>query len=109
MKYGVYIIEDCGTGTRSMPFYAESDLVAKRQFAATLRTLPPSVRGDFKVVCIACYDDFTLEFASDRRQDSVCSGADDDISKIVAMDAPFYQRGNIDRAPVSVSGGVDHE
>ena len=68
MKYGVYIIEDCGTGTRSMPFYAESDLVAKRQFAATLRTLPPSVRGDFKVDCIACYDDFTLEFASDRRQ-----------------------------------------
>ena len=83
--------------------------VAKRQFAATLRTLPPSVRGDFKVDCIACYDDFTLEFASDRRQDSVCSGADDDISKIVAMDAPFYQRGNIDRAPVSVSGGDDHE
>ena len=33
MKYGVYVIEDGGTGTRSMPFYAESDLVAKRQFS----------------------------------------------------------------------------
>ena len=42
MKYGVYIIQDCGTGTKSMPFFAESDIVAKRQFAATLRTLPRS-------------------------------------------------------------------
>ena len=32
-----------------------------------------------------------------------------DIMKIIEIDAPFYQRGNIDRAPVSVSGGDDHE
>ena len=37
MKYGVYVIEDGGTGTRSMPFFAESNVVAKRQFAAMLR------------------------------------------------------------------------
>ena len=41
MKYGVYVIQDCGTGTKSMPFFAESDIVAKRQFSATLRTLVP--------------------------------------------------------------------
>ena len=110
MRYGVYIIQDSGTGTKSMPFFAESDIVAKRQFAATLRTLPPSVRSDFSVFVLADYDDFTGEFCENKRGDvHVCNGADDDISKIVAMDAPFYQRGNIDRAPVSVSGGVDHE
>ena len=59
MKYGVYIIQDCGTGTKSMPFFAESDIVAKRQFAAMLRTLPPSVRSDFSVFMLADYDDFT--------------------------------------------------
>ena len=107
MNYGVYIIHDSGTGTKSMPFFAESDLVAKRQFAATLRTLPPSVRGDFEVDCIACYDDFTLGFASERRQDSVCTGSDADIMKMIEMDAPFYQRGNIDRAPVSTSEEVN--
>ena len=57
--------------------------------------------------CIACYDDFTLEFASDRRQDSVCTGSDADIMKMIEMDAPFYQRGNIDRAPVSTSEEVN--
>ena len=60
MKYGVYVIEDGGTGTRSMPFFAESNVVAKRQFVAMLRTLPPSVRGDFTVDFIASYDDYTL-------------------------------------------------
>ena len=45
----------------------------------------------------------------DCRQDSVCTGSDADIMKMIEMDAPFYQRGNIDRAPVSVSGGDDHE
>ena len=60
MKYGVYVIEDAGTGTRSMPFFAESDIVAKRQFASILRTLPPSVRGDFKVSRFATYDDFEM-------------------------------------------------
>ena len=112
MKYGVYVIEDGGTGTRSMPFYAESDLVAKRQFSATLRTLPPSVRGDFRVDRIASYDDYSLMFDYDDARESVgsiCTGSDDDISKMIEMDAPFYQRGNIDRAPVSVSGGDDHE
>ena len=39
----------------------------------------------------------------------VCHGNDEDISNMIAMDAPFYQRGNIDRAPVSVPGGDDHE
>ena len=102
MKYGVYVIQDCGTGTKSMPFFAESDIVAKRQFAATLRTLPPSVRSDFSVFMLADYDDFTGEFVENKRGDiHVCNGADDDISKIMAMDASFYQRGNIDRAPVS--------
>ena len=109
MKYGVYVIEDSGTGTRSMPFYAESDLVAKRQFAATLRTLPPSVRGDFQVSRFSTYDDFTLKFDDYESAITLFTGADDDISKMIAMDAPFYQRGNIDRAPVSVSGGDDHE
>ena len=107
MIYGVYVIQDGGTGTRSMPFYAESDLVAKRQFAATLRTLPPSVRDDFSVERIASYDDFTLEFALDSRQDPVCTGSDVDIMKMIEMDAPFYQRGNIDRAPVSTSEEVN--
>ena len=106
MKYGVYIIQDSGTGTKSMPFFAESDIVAKRQFAATLRTLPPSVRSDFSVFMLADYDDFTGEFCENKRGD-VCNGVDDDISKIVAMDAPFYQRGNIDRAPVSTSSEVE--
>ena len=109
MKYGVYVIADGGTGTRSMPFFAESDLVAKRQFGATLRTLPPSVRADFTVDRIAVYDDFTFEFAYDRLEHPVCVGFDADIVKMIEMDAPFYQRGNIDRAPVSVSGGDDHE
>ena len=109
MKYGVYVIEDGGTGTRSMPSFAESNLVAKRQFGATLRTLPPSVRGDFKVDFIASYDDYTLEFVCDRMEHSVCKGSDADITKMIEMDAPFYQRGNIDRAPVSVPGGDDHE
>ena len=111
MKYGVYLIEDGGTGTRSMPFYAESDLVAKRQFVATLRTLPPSVRGDFRVDRIASYDDYSLMFDSDsaREYAPIFTGADADIAKMIEMDAPFYQRGNIDRAPVSVSGGDDHE
>ena len=95
MKYGVYVIEDSGTGTRSMPFYAESDIVAKRQFASTLRTLPPSVRADFQVSRFSTYDDFTGEFCENKRGDvHVCNGADDDILKIVAMDAPFYQRKN---------------
>ena len=108
MKYGVYVIEDGGTGTRSMPFFAESDLVAKRQFGATLRTLPPSVRADFKVDRIASYDDYTLD-SGDRMKHPVCTGSDADITKMIEMDAPFYQRGNIDRAPVSVPGGDDHE
>ena len=84
MKYGVYIIQDCGTGTKSMPFFAESDLVAKRQFGATLRTLPPSVRGDFTVDRIASYDDYSLMFDYDDARESagsICTGSDDDISK----------------------------
>ena len=108
MKYGVYVIQDCGAGTKSMPFFAESDIVAKRQFAATLRTLPPSVRSDFSVFMLADYDDFTGEFCENKRGGvHVCTGVDDDISKIMAMDAPFYQRGNIDRAPVSTSSAVE--
>ena len=74
MKYGVYVIEDGGTGTRSMPFFAESNVVAKRQFAAMLRTLPPSVRGDFTVDFIASYDDYTLEFVCDRMDHPVFKG-----------------------------------
>ena len=84
-----------------MPFFAELDLVAKRQFGATLRTLPPSVRGDFRVDRVAVYDDFSLEFAYDRQEYPVCTGSDADIVKMIEMDASFYQRGNIDRAPVS--------
>ena len=110
MKYGVYIIEDGGTGTRSMPFLCRSPILSLSGSLPQLfgRFRRPFV-GDFKVDCIACYDDFTLEFSSDRRQDSVCTGSDVDIMKMIEIDAPFYQRGNIDRAPVSVSGGDDHE
>ena len=28
-------------------------------------------------------------------------GGDDDIKRMIEMDVPFYQRGNIDRAPVN--------
>ena len=60
------------------------------------------MRSDFSVFMLADYDDFTGEFVENKRGDiHVCNGADDDISKIMAMDASFYQRGNIDRAPVS--------
>ena len=58
---------------------------------------------------IASYDDYTLEFVCDRMEHPVCTGSDADITKMIEMDAPFYQRGNIDRAPVSVPGGDDHE
>ena len=109
MKYGVYVIEDSGTGTRSMPFYAESDIVAKRQFASTLRTLPPSVRADFQVSRFSTYDDIMLKYDDYESSVVLFDGGDDDIKRMIDMDAPFYQRGNIDRAPVSVSGGDDHE
>ena len=70
------------------------------------------MRGDFRVDRIASYDDYSLMFDYDDARESVgsiCTGSDDDISKMIEMDAPFYQRGNIDRALVSVSGGDDHE
>ena len=105
----MYVIQDGGTGTRSMPFYAESDLVAKRQFAATLRTLPPSVRADFQVSRFSTYDDFMLKYDDYESSVVLFNGGDDDIMKMIEMDAPFYLRGNIDRAPVSTSSEVTNE
>ena len=65
------------------------------------------MRDDFSVERIASYDDFTLEFEFDRSEHSICAGSDDDIKRMIEMDAPFYQRGNIDRAPVSTSSEVE--
>ena len=58
---------------------------------------------------LSTYDDFTLKFDDYESAITVFTGADDDIVRMIEMDAPFYQRGNIDRAPVSVPGGDDHE
>ena len=42
-KFGVFVIRDNGSGDSSMPFFAYTSAVAVRQFAHTLRTLPPLV------------------------------------------------------------------
>ena len=52
--------------------------------------------------------DFTLKFDDYESAITVFTGADDDIVRMIEMDASFYQRGNIDRAPVSKPEG-SHE
>ena len=82
-------------------FFVQNDVVARRQFAATLRTLPPSCRADFELMQVAVYDDITLETSDYPREYPTAKGSDDDIKRMIELDSPFYARGNIDSAPVS--------
>ena len=101
MKYGMYVIRDAGSESCSLPFFVQNDFVARRQFAATLRTLPPSCRADFELMQVAVYDDITLETSDYPREYPTAKGSDDDIKRMIELDSSFYARGNIDSAPVS--------
>ena len=101
MIYRIYVIRDNGSEETCLPFFVQNDIVAKRQFAATLRTLPPSCRSDFQLEFIGMYDTEICELRDSAECEVISTGADDDIVKMMDSDAPFYVRGNIDRAPVS--------
>ena len=77
-----------------------NSVIATRQFASTLRTLPPSCRGDFALEHIGTYDHKNQEL-SDGSCELISIGSDDDIKRMIELDTPFYARGNIDSAPVS--------
>lgn len=104
-KLGVYVIKDLGVDKLSLPFFAPSEIVARRQFAGSLRSLPPSTRPDFSLVKVAEYDEESLKFDNLPCLSEVCSGDDESIKAIIAVDAHFYQHTSIDEMPL-VSGGM---
>lgn len=101
MKYRIYVIRDTGADETCLPFFVQSDVVARRQFAATLRTLPPSCRSDFNLEIIGEYDSSNCQLYDGFACDIIARGSDSDIEQMLQDDAPFYMRGNIDRAPVN--------
>ena len=101
MFYGVYVIRDTGSEECCLPFFVQTDVVAKRQFVGTLRTLPPSCRSDFQLEKIGEYDSQNQELNDNGSCQILSIGSDDDIKKMMELDIPFYARGGIDRAPVS--------
>ena len=103
MIYGVYVIRDNGSGDCSLPFFVQNSVIARRQFASTLRTLPPSCRGDFALEHIGTYDNQNQELSDGFSCELISIGSDDDIKRMIELDTPFYARGNIDSAPVSMS------
>lgn len=108
MYFNVYVIRDNGSEETSMPFFAQNDVVARRQFGSTLRTMPPSCRGDFQLELIGQYDHQVQMLKDAPDCIVICTGADDDMVKMMSADLPFYARGGIDQAPVT-NGEVNHE
>lgn len=101
MYFRIYVIRDNGSEETCLPFFAQSDVVAKRQFCSTLRTLPPSCRSDFQLEFIGEYDSSNCELKDNFDCEVVCCGSDDDIKQMLLVDGPFYARGQIDKAPVN--------
>ena len=85
-----------------MPFFAPTSVVAVRQFCASLRTLPPSCRGDFELLSIASYDHSNYEVTDAFSATSIAVGSDEQVVKMIEQDLPFYAKGQIDRLPVNV-------
>lgn len=100
-KFGVYVIRDNGSGDSSMPFFAYTSAVAVRQFAGSLRTLPPSVRPDFELLAIGSYDQSNLELSDNGSPVSIAVGSDDGIQKMIEADKPFYERVSVDQLPLT--------
>lgn len=110
MYYNVYVIRDNGSEDVCLPFFVQNDVVAIRQFASTLRTLPPSCRADFQLELIGQYDSQVQMLKDHNDCTVICTGADENVMKMIAVDAPFYVRGQIDKAPViSSRDGSQHE
>ena len=101
MYFRIYVIRDNGSEDTSLPFFVQSDVVAKRQFCSTLRTLPPSCRSDFQLEFIGKYDSSNCELKDNFDCEVVCCGSDDDIKQMLLADVSFYARGQIDKAPVN--------
>ena len=106
--FGVYVIRDHGSGDSSLPFFAHTSNVAVRQFANSLRTLPPSCRADFELCAIGSYDSSSFELKDDMSVASVVFGDDDNILKMIEQDSKFFGRVSIDQLSV-VSGGNANE
>ena len=100
-KFGVFVIRDNGSGDSSMPFFAYTSAVAIRQFAHTLRTLPPSVRADFELLGIGSYDQSNFELTDNGSEVSIAVGSDEGIQKMIENDQRFYERVNVDQLPVN--------
>ena len=109
--YNAYVIRDNGSDDVCLPFFVQNDTVAMRQFASTLRTLPPSCRSDFQLEMVAQYDHQIQEFKDSGDNILICIGSDDEIKKMIELDTPFYARNYIDKAPVTISSkdGSKHE
>lgn len=101
MYYRIYVIRDNGAEDTSLPFFVQNDLIAKRQFAASLRTLPPSCRSDYQLEFIGEYDYDICELRDSKECEVISVGSDEDILNMISADVSFYTRGNIDRAPVN--------
>ena len=98
-NFGVYVIKDNGAGDSSLPFFAMATPVAVRQFCASLRACPPSMRPDMELVAIGHYDHSNFELV-DAPEVSICLGSDDEIIKMVENDKKFYERVSVDQLPV---------
>ena len=112
-KFGVFVIRDNGSGDASLPFFAYTSAVAVRQFAHTLRTLPPSVRADFELLVIGSYDQSNFKltdngFELTDNAVSIAVGSDEGIQKMIENDQRFYERVNVDQLPTN-NGEINNE
>ena len=104
-NFGIYVIKDNGAGDSSLPFFAMATPVAVRQFCASLRACPPSMRSDMELIAIGHYDHSNFELV-DSPEVSIALGSDDEIVKMIENDKRFYERVSADQLPV---GGAEHE
>lgn len=98
-NFGIYVIKDNGADDASLPFFAMSTNVAVRQFCASLRTCPPSMRHDMELIGIGHYDHSNFELV-DAPEVSIARGSDDEIQKMLENDKKFYERVSVDELPV---------
>lgn len=90
MEYQVYVIRDNGIEESSLPFYAQNDVGAKRQFVAQLRMLPPSVRGEYDLMHVGSYDT-DLCYHTSTPGNIVVNGAHKDIFATCQEDEAFFR------------------
>ena len=89
-------------------FFAYTSAVAIRQFAHTLRTLPPSVRADFELLGIGSYNQSNFELTDNGSEVSIAVGSDEGIQKMIENDQRFYERVNVDQLPTN-NGEINDE